>query len=107
MHVLLQLPSLHDHRRPLLQVTCVRLVVVAFSTVSHLVAINRDTSAVSTLTPASTLRNASAVTVDQPNGFVFFADAASREIWRKDFERNEDSVVIRTLEPGENQSVAY
>ena len=76
-------------------------MIAAFSDVSHLVAINRETGEVSTFTPETMLINASAVTVDQQNGFVFFVDAARKEIWRKNFKTSEDSVMIRELDSGE------
>ena len=79
---------------------CEELVIATFSDVRHLVVINRETNEVSTFTPETTLINASAVTVDQSNGFLFFADAARKEIWRKNFKTGEDSQIIRQLDSG-------
>ena len=81
---------------------CVSRVVVAVSGVTHLVGIDRAADEQSALTPFSNLVNAVAVTVDQPNGFMFFTDVISKHIWRKDFKTaGARSEIIRTLSSGE------
>ena len=75
---------------------------MACSSVSDIKMIDRHSDVITSFTSNTTLTNAIAIAVDQSNGFVFFTDVNSKEIWRNSFKTQAPSEIIYSLETGED-----